>query len=162
MTIPSHNRREQFGARHALTRLAFAFVLVFATYNPFGYSYFDWLIASERQQWSLQLPLLGEVFVPYVTISAEKILAGLLLLAGWIISIRATSRSIGLGALLIVGIVLTIAWMAINRGWIEVNFTVIAVIINIVTATVLGIGLSWSHFRRRISGQTDVDDIDEE
>jgi len=30
-----------------------------------------------------------------------------------------------------------------------------------VAATILAIGLSWSHVRRRLSGQTDVDDVDE-
>ncbi len=28
-------------------------------------------------------------------------------------------------------------------------------------ATVLGIGLSWSHVRRYLSGQSDVDDVEE-
>ena len=30
-----------------------------------------------------------------------------------------------------------------------------------VAATILGIGVSWSHVRRRISGQADVDDVED-
>ena len=31
----------------------------------------------------------------------------------------------------------------------------------IALSLVLGIGLSWSHVRRRLSGQADMDDVDE-
>jgi len=31
----------------------------------------------------------------------------------------------------------------------------------VVLATVMAIGLSWSHVRRRLSGQIDTDDVDE-
>jgi Family of unknown function (DUF6524) len=31
-----------------------------------------------------------------------------------------------------------------------------------VVATILAIGMSWSHVRRRLSGQADVDDVDED
>ncbi len=34
-------------------------------------------------------------------------------------------------------------------------------IVLVVMATVLAIGVSWSHVRRRVTGQADIDDIDE-
>jgi hypothetical protein len=31
----------------------------------------------------------------------------------------------------------------------------------VMVATILAIGMSWSHVRRRLTGQADVDDVDE-
>ena len=60
-----------------LLRFAVAFVLVFSTYNPSGYSYYHWL----SENISSPTPLLA--------------LAGVVLLIGWAIFLRATSRSLG-------------------------------------------------------------------
>jgi hypothetical protein len=131
-------------------RLLFALVLVMATYNPTGYSYFQWLknsIAGTD----------GASFGP------EVALAGVVLAIGWVIYLRATMRSLGmLGILLAVALFGTIIWLLIDHGLIstEGSNTVTWIILFLVAA-VLATGLSWSYVRRRLSGQYDVDDVDE-
>lgn len=129
-----------------LGRLAAALVLVFASYNPSGYSYFHWVQRS--------LP----DFDPLVA------LAGIVLLIGWVMFIRATMRSLGLlGILLAAGLFGTLLWLLIDRGWVAVdNVTVITYIALVLLAAVLATGMSWSHIRRRLSGQVDMDDVDED
>lgn len=60
-----------------LLRLLFALVLVFATFNPSGYSYYHWL---------------RDTLPGY---SVLLIFAGVVLLIGWTIFLRATTRSLG-------------------------------------------------------------------
>ena len=76
-------------------RFLFSALLVFATYNPEGYSYFDWVKA---------------VF-PSITI--EQAFVGVLLLIGWVIYIRATLRSLG-----IIGLILAFAFFG-EKGFDE-------------------------------------------
>lgn len=128
-----------------LIRWIAAFILLSATFNPTPWNYISW----SRENGSDQLPLL--VFL------------GLLLVVGYIIFLRATLRSIGLiGMLLIVAILTSAVWVLIDYGLFtledqDTNIWVALVILSLV----FGIGLSWSLARRRISGQADVDDVDE-
>ncbi|MBK6488854.1 MAG: hypothetical protein IPF98_18860 [Gemmatimonadetes bacterium] len=62
-------------------RIVAAGVLVFATFNPEGQSYYHWAIA----------PLLRDAG----SFGATKFLAGAVLLAGWVVYLQATRRSIG-------------------------------------------------------------------
>ena len=39
--------------------------------------------------------------------------------------------------------------------------TIMAYVALVLIATVMAVGLSWSHIRRRLSGQADIDDVDE-
>ena len=91
------------------------------------------------------------------------VLVGLGLLVGYIIYLRGTLRSIGaFGMMLILAIVGALLWVLYDFGLLDLqnrNLTVWSGIFAL--AAVLGIGLSWSIVRRRLSGQTDVDDIDE-
>lgn len=126
-------------------RLLFSAVLVFATYNPEGYSYFDWV---------------KDVF-PSITI--EQAFVGIVLIIGWIIYLRATLRSLGL-----VGIVLAFAFFGLligilfKWGWISLDASkLVAYVVEILLAVILAVGMSWSHLRRRMSGQMDMDDVDE-
>lgn len=126
-------------------RFLIAWVLVFATYNPDGYSYIDWIFMFD----SGSLPL--------------KLLSGVVLLIGWAIYIRATRRSLGM-----IGIVLAIAFFA-TLLWLFVEWRIIpadsiravSYIILFIIGCLLATGMCWSHIRRRISGQLDVDEIDE-
>jgi len=70
------------------------------------------------------------------------VLNGLLLLVGYIIFLRATWRSIGPNGLLDPQNSALMTWIAL-----------------ICVSFILAVGLSWSHIRRRISGQSDMDDI---
>jgi hypothetical protein len=40
------------------------------------------------------------------------------------------------------------------------SFRVVSYIVQIMIASVLSIGVSWSHIRRRISGQVDTDEVE--
>lgn len=125
-------------------RWLIAVILVLVTFNPTSYSYVRWLASS----WDTDIPL--------------KLLVGVLLLISYIIFLRATWRSIGpFGVGLLVVLFGAIAWVVIEYTTIDAtNITLITWALLIVVATILAIGLSWSHIRRRLTGQLDVDDVE--
>ena len=81
----------------------------------------------------------------------------------YIIFFRATFRSIGLlGIILAVALSGTLVWLFIDMGWMSLeNYTVLTWIILFVIGTILGIGISWSHVRKKLTGQFDTDDVEE-
>ena len=128
-----------------LLRWAFAFILLAATYNPTPWNLIRW----GMENYAEQLPL--------------TILAALILLVGYIIYVRATLRSIGLfGMLLILAVAGTLIWVLFDFGWISLADPTFNTWLGLVVLSiVLAIGLSWSIVRRKLSGQTDVDDVDD-
>ena len=88
--------------------------------------------------------------------------AGVLLLIGWVILIRATLGSLGLfGIILAAAFFGILIWLVIDIFNLDAaNFRFISYIIEIMIASVLSIGVSWSHVRRRVSGQLDTDELD--
>ena len=128
-----------------LLRWLFAFVLLAATYNPTDWNFTRWAMTN----WEAQLPL--------------TVLGGLVLLIGYIIYIRATLRSIGLvGMILILAVAGTLIWVAFDFGWLDLSDPSFNTWLGLfLLSIVLAVGLSWSIVRRRLSGQADVDDIDE-
>ncbi|MCU9847659.1 DUF6524 family protein [Defluviimonas sp. WL0024] len=126
-----------------LIRWLAAFGLLSATYNPTGWSFAHWA----RQSFADEMPLI--------------VLAGLVLLIGYVIYLRATLRSIGgLGMALVAAVVAALAWVLIDQGLLRLDNPSLNAWLGIVAlSVVLGIGLSWSHVRRRISGQSDMDDV---
>jgi len=135
-----------FGFDGFLVRFVFAIIVVFASYNPEGVSYYHWV--------SEALP----------EFSVLKAFIGVVLLIGWIILIRATLGSLGyIGILLAAAFFGLAIWLVIDvLGLSTDNFRVISYIIEIMLASVLSIGVSWSHVRRRISGQVDTDELERE
>ena len=129
-----------------LLRLLFALFLVMLTYNPSGYSYLHWLQNSFSN------------FGPLLAIS------GISLIICWVIYIRATLRSLGLIGLILAGLFFaTIIWLFIDWGWLSLNnVNAVSWVILILFSVILAVGISWSHLRRRISGQVDADEVDEE
>lgn len=127
-----------------LLRWAIALVLVFATFNPTQYSFVRWVISDL------------EADLPY------KALVGLVLLVGYVIFLRATFRSIGvIGILLVAAIFGVTIWVLADLQILDPeNQELLTWIALVAIATIMAIGVSWSHVRRRISGQADVDDID--
>jgi len=125
-------------------RCLVALVLVLLTYNPTEtLSYYHWAQT-------------GEFLTP------EKVLAGLILLVGYIVLFRATMRSIGVaGAVLIAAVLAALIWLLVRWGVLTMDATVLEWVVLIAIGLVLGIGVSWSLVRRRITGQVDVDDIEE-
>lgn len=127
-----------------LLRWLFAFLLLAATFNPTEYNLYHWIMASGRENKSI------------------AVLCSLVLIIGYIIYVRATMRSIGaIGMILVLGVVAALLWVAFDLGWINFeNPTANTWIALVAGSFVLGIGLSWSHVRRRLSGQADMDDVD--
>lgn len=128
-----------------ILRWLFAFLLLAATYNPTKYNYLIWV--TEFGQANLSIAAL----------------VGLLLLVGYIIYLRATLRSIGaFGMALILALVGALLWVAYDFGLLDLQNPTMMTWLGIVAlSTVLGIGLSWSLVRRRLTGQADIDDVDE-
>ena len=124
-------------------RFLFALILVLATFNPSGYSYFHWLVDT------ISSP------TPWLA------LAGIALVIGWVIYIRASIRSLGpIGLSLSAILVAIILWALIDIGIMSVDSpSAFTWIIEIFVAAILCLGMSWSHLRRRMSGQADVDDV---
>ena len=128
-----------------LIRWACAFVLVAATFNPTQWSYVRWAAAN----YNGQLPLV--------------VLLGLVLTVAYIIYIRATLRSIGgFGMALVLGVVAALLWVLYDWGILSLANTDLNIWMGLVALSlVLGVGLSWSIIRRALSGQYDIDDVDE-
>ena len=133
-----------FNAGSFVGRLVFAAILVFGTYNPTSFSYVSWLVRS------------GFEFGPVIA------LVGLILLIGWIVFLRATFMSLGwLGIALAVGVLACVVWLLVDWGLLSLEADGALVwIVLIILSVVLALGMSWSHVRRRLSGQVDTDDLD--
>lgn len=128
-----------------LVRLLCAVLLVFGTWNPTNWSYLDWLFGDQ-----------GFRMEPLVVI------VGLVLLTGWIIFLRATFLSMGwLGVILGAALFAAIIWLFADLGWLALDDPgVISWLTLLLLSLLLAIGISWSHIRRRLTGQIDVDDIE--
>ena len=127
-----------------LLRLAVAVALVAMTYNPTGHSYVHWIGGS--------FPAIGPL----------QAVAGLLLLGAWGFFLHATWRSLGTaGVLFATALVTAIIWLLVSWNWFSVKDTgVISWLALASLAILLAIGVSWSQIRRRVTGQTDVDEVD--
>jgi hypothetical protein len=134
-----------------LLRLVFALALVYASYNPEGYSYYHWIKASFGQP---ETGLLGS--------NALKFLAGVVLVTGWVVYAHATRNSLGLfGVGLILSLCGGVVWLFAEMNVFNPdNVQAIVHITEIVVSVVLALGMSWSHISRRLSGQVDIDDFD--
>lgn len=128
-------------------RFFFALLLVLLSYNPSGYSYFHWLY----RDFDL------EHITPYV------VTAGIILLIGWGIYLKATLNSLGLiGIIALAALFGCLVWLFIYWGFLSVeNISAIAWVIEILLAALLAVGMCWSHLTRRMSGQVDVDEIEQ-
>jgi len=128
-----------------ISRWMVAFALLAATFNPTELNYASWV----RKNFSEETPM--------------AVLMGLLLFVGYIIYLRATLRSIGgFGMTMVLAIVGALLWVLYDYDLLTVQDTSQMVWLGLMALSlVLGIGLSWSHVRRRLSGQSDMDDVSE-
>lgn len=128
-----------------LGRWVFALVLVLGTYNPSGYSFATWLVDPETS------------FDPVITI------VGLVLLIGWIFCLRATFNALGLlGVTLGAALFAAIIWLLVDKGLISMESTGILTWLSlIVVALILAVGMAWANVKRRITGQYNIDDVDD-
>ena len=125
-------------------RFLFALLLVLLSYNPSGYSYFHWVYNSINH------------ITPYVVI------AGIILIIGWGIYLNATLNSLGMiGIIALAALFACLVWLFIYWGLLSVtNISAMAWVIEVLLAALLAVGMCWSHFTRRMSGQVDVDEIE--
>ncbi len=132
----------EFTATSFLLRWLFAAVLVVGTYNPTQYCYFNWVTSNSAH------------FGPVMA------LAGVALLIGWIIYLRATLESMGvLGIVLGSALFGCLIWWFIDVGWLSLDSTSkLTWVILLILSLILASGMSWSHIRRRLTGQVDVDE----
>jgi hypothetical protein len=134
-----------FTAINFIGRWIFATVLVFGTYNPTQYAYVSWVFAE------------GTEFGPVPA------LVGIGLLIAWIIFLRATFMSLGwLGIILEAAFFLCIIWLLVDLGWLTLESDHMVVWLTLLLVSlILAVGMSWSHIRRRLTGQFDVDDVED-
>ena len=137
----------RFNLGSFFVRLFFAFILVLATYNPSDYSFYYWILTGFETG-----------FEPLMAFS------GIVLIIGWAVYIRATVTSLGLiGLILAFAFFGTMLWMVIDWGIVPADsIQVITYIVLSLLSMVLAIGMSWSHIRRRMSGQVDVNETDDD
>lgn len=114
------------------------------TFNPTQYNYLTWLRSYGSENLSI------------------AVLFGLLLAVGYTIYFRATVRSIGTGGMMLVlAILCALVWVLQDVGLLTLDDSALNTWLAIgALSFVLGVGLNWSHVRRALSGQSDVDDID--
>lgn len=121
-------------------RIVLAAALVLVTYNPTGYSFFHWLTT------------------PPAGITAVKGLLGVILLIGWVFCLRTAFVALGfLGVILGLALMGTLAWVFLDMKWIDLaQPTAVAWLALLILGTILGLGLSWSLVRARVTGQVEV------
>ena len=127
-----------------LLRWLGAFLLISAIFNPTSWNYVTWA----RAEWDRQMPLF--VFL------------GLILAVAAMVYVVATMRSIGLiGALVIAAIFAAGLWVLRAWGLLGLDDSALNTWLAIlVLSLTLGIGMSWSILRQRLSGQQTTDEVD--
>lgn len=124
-----------------VSRWLLAMFIVLATYNPSGYSYFHWIFEGSSEHW------LG------------KILVGFALAIAYATFFLAARRSLGgVGMVMWGALFVGIEWFLVRFFEPLTTETVVTMAL-IVIASVLGIGVSWSYIRVRLSGQIDTNDV---
>lgn len=127
-----------------LWRWGLCLVLVLATFNPSGFSYYAWIMGGGGS-----LPL--------------KVLGGIVLLAAYAFVLHATWESLGpFGVGLSVAFFAAVIWVLVDFGLLSLDsVSIVAWIALVATATILAVGMSFSIIRRKVTGQIDVDDVDD-
>jgi hypothetical protein len=115
------------------------------TYNPVGYSYFNWVKSFEDTS---NLP--------------AKLLAGLVLLTGYVVYLRATAGSLGkLGSVIFLAFFGVTMWLLFDKfGDTMKDATVLTWIVLLALSFYLALGMTASFLWRHLTGQVDVADSD--
>jgi hypothetical protein len=109
--------------------------VVFSIYNPSGHSYYHWATDS-----SASFPL--------------RLAVGIFLLAAVVALVRMAFLSIGyIGIVAVLSLIYGSILFRVGLGWFEfIDVDVETYAILIWVSTIIGVGISWSFFQRRISG----------
>ena len=132
----------RFSATSVLLRWLLALFGVYATYNPSGYSYYHWIMRDDG-------------------LISLRVLVGIALAIFYIVYWRATFRSLGpIGISLATALFGSVAWLLSQWRLVDLDIPRQQTIVSLaVSASVMGIGMSWSAIRYRISGQYDSEDV---
>ena len=123
-----------------LVRILFAVILVLATWNPAGVSYVQWALIDTS------------------SLDATKALVGVVLLAAWILCVRATWVSLGLMGVVLAAVVIGVfVWWLVSIGIVATDQRTFAWIVLVAVGVVLGIGMGWSLLRQKATGQVETD-----
>jgi hypothetical protein len=130
-----------------LWRLVAALVLVLLTYNPSGHSAYHWITSA----------IADSAFGPL------HLLLLAVLMIGWAVYWIATWRALGtLGVALAALLLGAIIWLLFDIGLLKADSVSAITWISLVClAAVLAVGVSWSHVWRRVTGQINVEDVDD-
>lgn len=137
-------QHRDFSGGGFVLRLVAALALVFATYNPTGWSFVDWVRSGMANG----------------TLGPEHLLVGIIVVIGWVIYGAASMRSLGLlGIVLGSAFFAALVWLLIDQGLLSATSAESVTWITLTClAALLAIGVSWSHIWRRVTGQLEVDD----
>ena len=124
-------------------RWAGAFFLISAIYNPNGYSYYHWVVATDLRFWSF------------------KIVAGIILFTFFALYFNASRRALRLPGLVLISVASALATFIFFPNPIDFGTPApqLLVFLQIIVANVLAVGASWSYVRQMLSGQLDVNNI---
>lgn len=122
-----------------LVRWVLCVFVVFATYNTSGYSYYHWLTGPSPDDVAL------------------RVLVGILLLITYAVFAMSMWRSMGpFGIAAAVLWMTAIVWITVDWGLLSLNSThAVATTSEFVLATLLAFGVSTSHAKVRLLGQTE-------
>ena len=122
-----------------------AFVLLAATFNPTDYNFVRWSLVHYQSQ----LPL--------------TVFLGLVLFIGYVVYLNATLSAIGgFGMLLVAAVFAALVWVLLDWKILSLGNTDVNLWLGILALSlVMGVGLSWSLVQKRLTGQVDVDDVND-
>jgi hypothetical protein len=67
-----------------------------------------------------------------------------------------------LGIILEAAFFLCVIWLFVDLGWLSLESGHMVVWLTLLLVSlILAVGMSWSHIRRRLTGQFDVDDVED-
>jgi hypothetical protein len=123
-------------------RWTLSILLVLGTYNPFGFSYYDW-IAYDGGYASL------------------KVLVGVALLILHMSTILSTARALGpIGIALLTALYASVAWVLVDNRLLDLEDPrMVQLTLLVILSGLYGMGLSWSHIRNQLSGQVHSIDV---
>jgi Family of unknown function (DUF6524) len=132
----------QFGLMNVFVRWLATLALMFSFYNPSGRSFVHWAADG-------------------MAAGSVRIFVGCVLITGFLILGGATIRSLGYpGVVVLVTILAILGGTLLDLGVVDSAKRVeVIVALQVLIASGLTIGLSWSALRARLSGQVDSDDV---
>ncbi|MFO1057399.1 MAG: DUF6524 family protein [Dongiaceae bacterium] len=123
-------------------RWTLSILLVLGTYNPFGLSYYDWVVFDGGY-------------------ASFKVMVGVALLILHTSTILSTARSLGpIGIALLVALYASVAWVLVDNRLLDLEDPrMVQLTMLLILAGLYGMGLSWSHIRNQLSGQVHSIDV---